>query len=126
LVQRRVELESDVAAAHNRAAAVAPRRTVLNGEIRRIEHLIFAEKLRAALEEARRLDAQAHELALEMREPIGRVAALKIALMQHDKASGERLIGEMIDALNQFTMPEIGGESAALPRFIDDWQEALR
>ena len=126
LVKRRVELQSDLNSARNRGAAVAPRRTSLNGEIRRIEHLIFAAKLRAALEEARRLDAEAHAIALEMREPIGRIVALKIALMQHDNASGERLIGETIDALNQFKMPEIGGESAALPRFIDAWQEALR
>lgn len=126
MVQRRVELESDVAAAHNRSAAVAPRRTELNGEIRRIEHLIFAAKLRGALEEARRLDAEAHEFARKMREPIGRVAALKIALMQHDNASGERLIGETIDALNQFKMPEIGGEPAAINGFVERWRDSLR
>jgi hypothetical protein len=126
LVKRRIELQSDLDSARNRGAAVAPRRTVLNGEIRRVEHLIFAAKLRGALEEARRLDAEAHELALEMREPIGRVAALKIALMQHDNASAERLIGEAIDALSQFKMPEIGGDPSAINGFIEQWRDSLR
>lgn len=126
LVQRRVELESDLAAAHNRSEAVAPRRTILNGEIHRIDRLIFAEKLRVAVEEARRFDAEAHDLAERMREPIGRVAALKIALMQHDNASGERLIGEAIDMLNQLKMPELGGDRASLGNFVDQWMESLR
>jgi hypothetical protein len=126
LVKRRLELQSNVDAAHNRAAAVVPRQTTLNGEIRRIEHLIFAAKLRGALEEARRLDAEAHEFARKMREPIGRVAALKIALMQHDNASGERLIGEAIDALSQFKMPEIGGDPSAINGFVERWRDSLR
>jgi len=130
LVKRRLELQSDVDAARNRGAAVAPRRTALNGEIRRFEHLIFAAKLRVALEEARRLDAEAHEIALKMREPIGRVAALKFALMQHrsefgGNAPADRLIGEAIDTLSKFKMPEIGGDPASIGGFVDEWREAL-
>jgi hypothetical protein len=128
LVQRRLELQSDVEGAKNRAAAVGPRRMALNGELRRIDHQLFAEKLRSALEEARRLDAHAHELALQMRAPIGRVAALKIALIGHasgDKAA-ERLVGEAIDALSRFKMPELGGDPAKLGGFVDEWQEMLR
>ncbi len=110
LVRRRLELQSDVDSAINRAAAVAPRRVTLNGELRRIDHTVFAEKLRGAIKEARRLDAEAHEMALEMRAPIGRVAALKFALIQHQSevggnASAERLIGEAIDTLATFRMP---------------------
>lgn len=131
LVARRAELQSDLESARNRANAVAPRRTALNGELRRIDHLIFAEKLRGAIEEARRLDARAHEIAVEMREPIGRVAALKFALMQHrsavsGNAAAERLIGEAIDALSKFKMPEIGGDPAKLNDFIAQWRDALR
>lgn len=131
MVKRRLELQSDVDAARNRGAAVAPRRTALNGEIRRIAHLIFAAKLRDALEEARQLDAEAHEFALMMREPIGRVAALKFALMQHRSevdgdASADRLIGEAIDTLATFRMPEIGGDPASIGGFVGEWREALR
>jgi hypothetical protein len=131
LVRRRLELQSDVEGARNRATAVAPRRTALNGELRRIDHQLFAEKLRSAIEEARRLDAHAHELALEMREPIGKVAALKFALMQHrsqvgGNAPAERLIGEAIDALAKFKMPEIGGDPSAINGFIEQWRDALR
>lgn len=131
LVQRRVELESDVAAARNRANAVAPRRTALNVELRQIDHMVFAEKLRGAIKEARQLDDEAHEIALKMREPIGRVAALKFALMQHrsevdGNAPAERLIAEAIDALSKFKMPEIGGDPSSIGGFVGEWREALR
>ena len=105
----------------------------MNGEIRRIEHLIFAAKLRGALEEARRLDARAHDLAAEMREPIARVVALKLMLAgetmnavqsRGDKAV-ERLIGEAIGNLSRFKMPEIGGDPANLSSFIFEWREML-
>jgi hypothetical protein len=129
LVRRRLELESDVAAAQNRANAIAPRRVELNGEIRRIEHLIFAAKLRGALGEARRLNARAHEIAAEAREPIARVVALKLALIGHrdseDQAT-QRLIGETIDALTRFEMPEIGGDPASLQGFVNEWEQVLR
>jgi hypothetical protein len=126
LAIRRTEALADIDGANIAAVAIAPRLNELNAEIRRLNHCIFAEKLRVALEEARRLDAEAHELALEMREPIGRVAALKIALMQHENASGERLIGEAIDMLNQLKMPEVGGDRASLGNFVDQWMESLR
>jgi hypothetical protein len=126
LVQRRIELESDLAAAQIRSAAVVPRRTELNGDLRRIDHLVFAEKLKLALDEARRLDAEAHRLAIEMRTPIGKVAALKITLMQYDNASGERLIGEAINALNELKMPELGGDPSSLGGFVGEWQDMLR
>jgi hypothetical protein len=134
LVRRRLELQSDVDSAHNKSAGVAPRRVTLNGELRRIEHMIFAEKLRMALEEARRLDAEAHEFARKMRAPIAKVVALKMTLVGEMMSSAEnsgdkaavRLVGEAIETLNGLTMPELGGDSASLPRFMEEWREALR
>jgi hypothetical protein len=131
LLRRRLELQSDVDAARNRATAVAPRRVMLNGELRRIDHLLFAEKLRLALQEARRLDTQAHEIALEMRTPIGRVAALRFALIQHQSvvagnAPAERLIGETIQSLAAFRMPEIGGDPAKLESFVSEWRRTFQ
>jgi hypothetical protein len=134
LVRRRLELQSDVDSAHNRAAAVAPHRVTLNGELRRIAHMVFAEKLRVAIKEARRLEAEAHEMALEMRAPIAKVVALKMMLVGEMMSTAEnsgdkaavRLIGEAIETLSGFSMPEIGGDSASLPNFMSDWRESLR
>jgi hypothetical protein len=133
LVRRRLELQSDVDSARNRSAAVAPRRVTLNGELRRIDHMIFAEKLRGAVKEAHRLDAEAHEMALEMRAPIAKVVALKMILagetMNSAQNSGDqpavRLIGEAIATLSGLAMPEIGGDSASLPSFVTEWRRAL-
>lgn len=129
LVRRQLELQSDVDAARNRAAAVVPRRVMLNGELRRIGHLLFAEKLRGALEEARRLNDRAHAIAADMREPIARVVALKMTLMgrpESEDRSAQRLIGETIDALSRFEMPEVGGDPASMHGFITDWERALQ
>jgi hypothetical protein len=129
LVKRRLELQSDVDSAHNRVGATMPRRTELNAELRRLDHLLFAEKLHAALEEARHLDARAHELAEEMRGPIGRVIALRFALMRRqdgDNRAEQRLIGESIDVLNGFQMPELGANPGSLEGFIAQWTESLR
>jgi hypothetical protein len=134
LATRRTEALADIDGANIAAVAIAPRLNELNAEIRRLNHCVFAEKLRVALEKARRLDAEAHEIALEMREPIAQVVALKMMLagetMSAAQNSGDkaavRLVGEAIETLNGFAMPEVGGDSASLPRFMAEWGEALR
>ena len=129
LVRRRLELQSEVDSARNRANAVGPRRTALAAEITRIDHAIFGAKISAALAEARRWDAEAHRLAREMRGPLGRVVSLRFALLGLPVAQGSsesRLIGETIGELDKFRMPELGANSSGLEALISEWEAKLR
>jgi hypothetical protein len=134
LATRRIEALADLDGTKIAVAATAPRLNELNGEIRRLDHLVFAAKLRGAVEEARRFDTEAHERAKAVGEPLAHVISLKMLLasemMNAAQARGdraaERLIGEAIGVLNGFTMPELGAEQAALPRQMNAWREALQ
>jgi hypothetical protein len=133
LVRRRVELQSDVDAAHNRAAAVAPRRAALNAEIARIGRELFLRKINEAVEEGVRLNGEAHAIVEQICEPLARVAALRSALLTIAGTKGnagekgaEHAILVGAERLDNLPLPNVTFNGQTLNRYTAEWMGRLR
>lgn len=133
LAMRRAEAAGDLDSARVAAAAIAPRRTQLNAELNRIGRELFLRKIRQAVDEGIRLNAEAHAIVEQIREPLARVAALRSALIScvntqenagAQGAAHEALKGaERLDAL---PLPNVSFDGGTLNRYVAEWMGLLR
>jgi hypothetical protein len=133
LAMRRAEAAGDLDSARVAAAAIAPRRTLLNAELNRIGRELFLRKIRQAVDEGIRLNAEAHAIVEQIRAPLTRVAALRSALIscantqENAGAQGPAhaaLKGaETLDAL---LLPNVSFDGGTLNRYVAEWMGVLR
>jgi hypothetical protein len=133
LAMRRAEAAGDLDSARVAAAAIAPRRTQLNAELNRIGRELFLRKIRQAVDEGIRLNAEAHAIVEQIREPLARVAALRSALIScantQENAGAQGAAHAALkgaESLDALPLPNVSFDGRTLNKYFAEWMGVLR
>ena len=133
LLSRRLDAEAGRQAAEIAVAAVAGKRVALIHEMNRIGARIKERQIAAALDEGRRVYAQAQEIAADIGAKMMRLEGLRQALTDGlAEASGRRddaqgaTFRAALGEVETLRLPSVTGDAATVAKCKAEWKEAMR